>query len=234
MTLPKRAHYFNPRRHTYAYEQDFVPGCLYLMLMVPDSVFYGERTHEYPAVPAEDVRYTTYDAVAANSKGEALEEFDWELYWHQGPEGGKIYRIEKNDNAPPNYGYERIDVEDIRNIPQCVGFIRLFSTREFAIADVESCVDWTTRSAAQGCRRSKFTRPTPPPDQFLHLMNCLTRRITDFSEPQHSPGPPCASTASAASSILRKASWPSTSTLSTCRSLSWRSSPSRMAISRLP
>ncbi|KAH6695338.1 hypothetical protein F5X68DRAFT_243895 [Plectosphaerella plurivora] len=142
----------DPRNFPRIYEEQFVSGCLYLMLRVPNPIYTGKRSHNYPLSPPEDFDFTSYEPAAA--RGDEAEEFDWELYWHLGPTNGKIYRLEKDKCCPSNSGYERFDVESIRDMHQCVGFIRVLSTEESARIDVENFIDWTTRSAAQGCHRS--------------------------------------------------------------------------------
>lgn len=135
----------------FEYQSDFVPGTLYIMISIPHPYQIGTMDHDYPDCPPQDISFATYDAAAAS--GHVPEEFLWDLYYHRGASGGRLYRLRKMQSHPrPVYEYDHVNIPDARRLGQCIGFVAVVTAP--SLADVELYVDEVARGSAPEAART--------------------------------------------------------------------------------
>lgn len=147
---------YNTTRYPRLYDEDFIPGALYVTISIPGRTFLNRSGHIYPDSLPANAMFKTYEQGAANGSYE--EEFHWDLYYHQSPGVGKIYRLRRNvfDQGPDTFHLDVLDhVHDARRMSQVVGFVRVLSVPpEHMGAYLERYLDWLALTTAPEAERT--------------------------------------------------------------------------------
>jgi hypothetical protein len=99
--------------------KNFEPGCLYIVVTIPHLPYEDPKTKVYPAGLPADFDAGSYETGSAFGIGS--EEFEWSIYYHEGPSGGIWHRLVKDVTSvhhgpcpapkPPVYKLEQRKME---------------------------------------------------------------------------------------------------------------------------
>lgn len=74
--------------------KNFEPGCLYIVVTIPHLPYQDPKSKVYPACLPFNFDPGSYETGTASGIGS--EEFEWSIYYHEGPSGGTWHRLVKD------------------------------------------------------------------------------------------------------------------------------------------